>query len=93
MLTLLDQITKNQSAGRPLYENQVITVEPGCYFNPFLLKPIADSPYVNHELIKTYMLLGGVRIEDDVVVTKDGYRNLTTAPKSIEDIENLTSMV
>lgn len=29
-----------------------------------------------------YLPVGGVRIEDDVLITKDGYKNLTTAPKS-----------
>jgi Xaa-Pro dipeptidase len=43
------------------------------------------------ELVKEYIKVGGVRIEDDVVVTKDGYYNLTTAPSDIEEIEKLTA--
>ncbi len=33
-----------QSCCRILEQNMVITVEPGCYFNPFLLEPAFDSP-------------------------------------------------
>lgn len=66
-------------------------IEPGCYFNPFLLKPVENSPHINHELVKEYVKIGGVRLEDDVVVLKDGCRNLTTTPKSIEEIEKMAT--
>jgi len=48
-----------------LEEGMVITVEPGVYFNPFLLKPHQDSPFIDHEVLKKYMPVGGVRIEDE----------------------------
>lgn len=48
-----------------LYENQVVTVEPGIYISGF----------------------GGVRIEDDVVIKKDGCQNLTGSPKELIVIE------
>lgn len=38
-------------------------MEPGTYFNPFLLEPVKDSPYINHELVKDYIKIGGVRLE------------------------------
>lgn len=41
----------------------LMQVEPGCYFNPFLLEPVKDSPYVDHDLVKEYIKIGGVRIE------------------------------
>ena len=33
----------------------------------------------------------GIRIEDDVLITADGYRNLTTCPKSVKEIEEAAS--
>lgn len=36
----------------------------GIYFNPFLLKPYMDSPFLDKEVLKKYMPVGGVRIED-----------------------------
>lgn len=35
-------------------------------------------------MLEKYYPVGGVRIEDDILVTKDGYENLTTAPKGEE---------
>lgn len=41
-----------------------MTVEPGLYFNDFLLEPCKNSEYIDHEVLRTYMPVGGVRIED-----------------------------
>jgi Xaa-Pro dipeptidase len=38
-------------------------------------------------LLSKYYPVGGVRIEDDILVTKGGYENLTTAPKGDEALE------
>lgn len=39
-----------------------MTVEPGCYFNKYLIEPIKDSPHLNQGLLQKYLLEGGVRI-------------------------------
>jgi len=45
--------------------------------------------YIDATVLERYWSVGGVRIEDNVHVTKDGHDNLTTAPKAIEEVESL----
>ncbi|KAH7406853.1 peptidase M24, structural domain-containing protein [Phaeosphaeria sp. MPI-PUGE-AT-0046c] len=69
-----------------LEEGMVVTVEPGIYFSVYALEhfylhsPI-HSRYINQDVLKHYLPIGGVRIEDDLLITSKGYENLTTAPK------------
>ena len=58
----------------------VVTIEPGIYFIPMLLDKFRNSEHsgaFNWELIAELMPMGGIRIEDDVLVTNTGGRNLT----------------
>ncbi len=60
--------------------NNVITVEPGIYFIPSLLKKLKESPenkYVNWNIVETLVPYGGMRIEDDILITENGPQNLT----------------
>ena len=70
----------------PLEEGNVVTVEPGIYFNRFILenfflKSEVHSKFIDEDVLARYMHVGGVRIEDDILITRKGYENLTTAPK------------
>lgn len=56
---------------------QVFTIEPGIYFIEALLGPLRNSPDIDWKLVDALRPLGGVRIEDDVVVEARGIRNLT----------------
>ncbi|KAI9791073.1 MAG: hypothetical protein M1816_004304 [Peltula sp. TS41687] len=71
----------------------IITVEPGIYFCRFIIEPFLKDPihsqYIKKDVLDQYWEVGGVRIEDDVLVTKDGYENLTTAIKGIEAMEKI----
>ncbi|KAL2863696.1 aminopeptidase P family protein [Aspergillus lucknowensis] len=67
-----------------LQEGMVITIEPGVYFNKLALenaRTLSLAKYINFEQAERYIPVGGVRIEDDLLVTRTGYENLTTAPK------------
>jgi Xaa-Pro dipeptidase len=61
-------------------EGQVFTIEPGLYFIDTLLAPLRAKPegkLVDWNLVESLAPLGGIRIEDDVLVTAAGSRNFT----------------
>ncbi|HEX9186193.1 MAG TPA: Xaa-Pro dipeptidase [Vicinamibacteria bacterium] len=65
---------------RPIEPGHVFTIEPGIYFIPMLLRPFRsgrDASAFDWDAIDALTPLGGVRVEDDVVVTREGPRNLT----------------
>jgi len=65
---------------REMSPSQVLTIEPGIYFIPILLEPYRngeDSAAFNWKLIDELVSCGGVRIEDDVLCTDEGYEDLT----------------
>ena len=79
--------------GRRLEEGFVVTDEPGIYFIPALIdewkakKHCAE--YLNFNKLETYKDFGGIRIEDDVLITKDGCRfigkdRIPYHPKDVE---------
>ncbi len=77
----LDQFGTNcLRMGRRLQEGFVVTDEPGIYFIPALIDDWKASghckEFINFDLLETYKDFGGIRIEDDVLITKDGCRFL-----------------
>jgi Xaa-Pro dipeptidase len=65
---------------RKLEKGHVITVEPGIYFIESLLQKQRDGDHKDHfnwSLIEELKPCGGIRIEDNVLVTEDGQKNLT----------------
>ncbi len=82
--------------GKELKAGHVITVEPGCYFIPQLIdlwkaeNKFVD--YINYDKVNEYRDFGGVRIEDDVLITNNGCKVLgKPIPKTIEDVEEVAS--
>ena len=70
----------------------VLTVEPGIYFIPALIDQFRAekrfTDFVNYDKLETYKDFGGIRIEDDVLVTDTGYKVLgKPVPKTVADVE------
>jgi len=78
---------------RRLRPGHVITDEPGIYFIPDLIEQWkregTDKGHINYDKLKSYYNFGGIRLEDDVLITEDGARRLGSRrlPISIEDVE------
>ena len=81
---------------RPLAAGFVMTVEPGIYFIAQLIDRWRAEKkfeaFINYDKVETFKGFGGVRVEDNVLVTEDGARLLgPPIPKTIEDVEQLSS--
>lgn len=78
---------------RKLVSGNVITDEPGIYFIPALIEKWksekTDQGFVNYSKLESYYDFGGIRLEDDVLVTADGARRLgkERLPISPDDVE------
>ena len=80
--------------GRRLQKGFVMTIEPGIYFIPELIDIWKSenklSEFINYDIVETYKDFGGIRIEDDVLVTENGFRVLgKPIPKTVEEIESV----
>ncbi len=80
--------------GRRLKPNFVMTSEPGIYFIPALIdkwqSEKINNEFINFDKVNQYKDFGGIRLEDDILVTETGCTNLgeKRIPISVEDVEN-----
>lgn len=83
--------------GRRLEEGFVVTDEPGIYFIPALIDDWRSKglhkDFINYDKLETYKDFGGIRIEDDLLITKDGCRFLgkDRIPYHPKDVEEFMS--
>jgi Xaa-Pro aminopeptidase len=81
--------------GRELQPGFVLTNEPGIYFIPELIdlwnKEKKFEQFINYQKLEEYRNFGGIRLEDDILITKDGSRILgeKRIPISVEEVENI----
>jgi Xaa-Pro aminopeptidase len=81
---------------RPLVQGIVLTVEPGIYFIPQLIDKWQSEEkfkeFIDYDRVNQYRSFGGIRIEDNIIVTQNGSRVLgKPIPKAIEDVEEVAS--
>ncbi len=87
---------KSLRLAKELKSGFVITVEPGIYFIPELIDLWSSekklSQFINYSKVKKMIGFGGIRIEQDYLITNDGYRLLgRKKPMEIDEIESLRS--
>jgi len=84
---------KSLRTARALEEGMCLTNEPGCYFiSPLLDEALAcptKSKYLDADAIAPHRGTGGVRLEDVFFVTADGFVNLTTCPRTVEEVNGV----
>ena len=82
--------------GRKLQSGFVITNEPGIYFIPSLIEKWKsekiNTDFINFDRLKDYLDFGGIRLEDDILVTETGCELIgDRIPITPEEVESLMS--
>jgi Xaa-Pro aminopeptidase len=78
----------------PYKPGHVFTIEPGCYFIPELIDLWRSEgkfkDFINYDKVITYKDFGGIRIEDNLLITEKGHKLLgKPIPKTVSEIESV----
>jgi Xaa-Pro aminopeptidase len=81
----------------PYLTGHVFTIEPGIYFIPELIERWKAEgkfrEFINYSKLEKYMTVGGIRIEDNILITEKGHRVLgKPIPKTVREIETICSL-
>lgn len=81
--------------GRKLQAGFTVTIEPGIYFIPNLIDDWKArdkfARFINYDEVEKYKGFGGIRLEDDVLITDQGARIMgNRIPVSIAEVEEIT---
>ncbi len=98
-----DEVSRSDQFGlaylrlaKSLSTGNVFTIEPGIYFIPALIDQWKGDnkfpEFINYDRVDDYRDFGGIRIEDDILVTDNGYRVLgKPIPKTVDEVEAIVS--
>lgn len=89
---------KSLRLGKELQTGYVLTVEPGLYFIPELIDRWKAenklAQFINYGTVESFRSFGGIRVEDDVLITANGHRILgKPLAKTVADIEEIRAGV
>ena len=79
---------------RELKPGFVVTIEPGIYFIPQLIdiwkQENKFSNFINYDKVEEYRNFGGIRIEDDLLITENGHKVLgPPLPKEVPELAEI----